>query len=236
MEREEILAKWRAVVTAIDPDMLSDFSDEGPPDHLFHLFRPDGAGVEALFEGMEERDAVTARLKKVYQAAGDDRDGAMYFVVRDPPRAASEQIIAWTNQHLSRLKRVESELFELDGPSEIEAIEGVDVVSGGAAPRRDPSRAHPLETALYEAATELGMAMGGSEWARLLDEPLYKIACDYRLAHWILWPHIGGDFPVEDPFAAWFELWRHGAVIHFHDEERDWSFDQNHRLRVWVPG
>jgi hypothetical protein len=228
----ELLARWKEIVAAMEPDAVAHFTDEGPPDYLLHLFRPSGAGVEALLVGMAEGDEILARLRKVFRAAGDGSRGDMYFIVRKPPHASADQILDWACDQLARMRRVERTLWK--ERSSIDDIKGVDLWVGGAPPRRNPGRVHPLESDLYRIVTELGHSRPASLHGSLLEEPLYKLACDYRLAHWVRWPEMGKAFPVEEPFDPWFQLWRHGAELIFSDEDSGWSFDQDSRVRVWV--
>jgi hypothetical protein len=61
--------------------------------------------------------------------------------------------------------------------------------------------------------------------ASLMDEALYTIACDYNLAYHILWPLYRHLSDIDEPFAEYFELWKHGAGYRIEGD----------RVRVYVP-
>ena len=48
-----------------------------------------------------------------------------------------------------------------------------------------------------------------------LHEAFYSIACDYKIAHYLMWPLYRGSTEIEEPFAPYFELWTHGALPFF---------------------
>jgi hypothetical protein len=67
-EQKAILERWRTVIAQRDPTIAAQFTDNEPAGHMLHVFRPDGAGLEALFDGMPRGDEVLARLRQLFDA------------------------------------------------------------------------------------------------------------------------------------------------------------------------
>jgi hypothetical protein len=236
---EALREKWRAVVQSVDPETAEHFGDGQIPSWLFHVFRPNGDGVEAIVAGMPGADEVLGRLRAVYAAAGAEGHGDLYFIPRKPPVATAEQLAGWTREHLGRMGRVAQELFQGDLAREpgfdvlIEGRFGVEVITGGEPPPRNRHQPHLLESTLYDITAELSHDTR-SPHGELLSEPLYYIACDYGLATWIRWPEIREGYSVGEPLELWFELWRHGASLHFQPPGGGFSFDDDGLVRLWV--
>ena len=53
----------------------------------------------------------------------------------------------------------------------------------------------------------------------LLGEALYHISNDYMLSHFLRWPLLEHG-PMENPFQAYFELWKMGLHIFFPARDR----------------
>ena len=53
-----------------------------------------------------------------------------------------------------------------------------------------------------------------------MEEAFYSMACDYYLAHYLMWPLYRGSTAIEEPYAPYFELWRHGAQAIFSEARR----------------
>ena len=63
--------------------------------------------------------------------------------------------------------------------------------------------------------------------AILKEEAFYSIACDYNLAHYLLWPLYRDGTKIDEPFAPYFELWARGAKA---------IFEKPGRVTVYVAG
>ena len=239
-----LLDRWKAIpaVAAHDEDEW----EAEPPGHLLHYFRPDGVGLEDIVAGMAHSDEVLSRLRQVFEAARNGRPGDMYFTIRKAPRIRAAELEALARQYLANVIAMAKLVGSRDAGfarrhrAAVTALAGRDVVvevHAGVPPTLDaPSKTHPLQGFVYETATEFGhLHPPASEHAQLLAEPCYRLACSYELAHFVLWPTRGDGCPIADPFASYFELWRHGASIYFQDDFREWKFEDDHTVRVNVP-
>ncbi len=48
-----------------------------------------------------------------------------------------------------------------------------------------------------------------------LSEPLYKMACLYDIAEYILWAYFEDKVPGPNPYRPLFDLWRAGAGMSY---------------------
>ncbi len=214
--KDPLLERWAAIVAQRDRGSAKDWGDQPPP-HFLHAFRPDGAGLDALFDGMPHGADVLARLRRVFEIAGDPGRGHAYFIVLDAPAATCRDLEALARRHLESLAAI-AEALDWPG-AEARAFSDRDLeleIVVGAPPPDDPARPHAMATAAYELITEYGGSFAApSRHGEYLLDPLYYLACDYALAYYVLWPHLRTRTALDDPFAPWFELWRHGATLGF---------------------
>jgi hypothetical protein len=213
---DSLLERWRTIVAARDPEAAMNWDDE-PQDFFLHAFRPDGEGLEPLFEDMPGGAEVLARLLRVFAVAGDVSRGQAYFIPVGTPTSTASALHGWATEYLRKLDQIARHM-DARGPQALALIEGslqVEIVVGPP-PETDRVRPHEMISFTGELVTEFGRSLPRpSRHGDYLLDPLYYLACDYELAYYVLWPHLAADAPVEDPFAPYFELWRHGAAINF---------------------
>jgi hypothetical protein len=173
----------------------------------FQRFRPDGDGVERVFEGMAHGDEVLARLLPFYRHT---RDAAnyIYFVVRDPLQTTRQELSAIMNRHLAAIRQIavaggNKFLDKLDT-----LLPTVRVEFERGKPPPHPPQPEPNAALPYEIACDwsIDLRIAASDDYVLLGEAFYSIACDYQLADYIVWPVYRDASPVHDPFAAAFDL------------------------------
>jgi hypothetical protein len=232
---EEMLAHWKSLAGDTSPDEW----EEDDLAMFFQNFRPHGAGVEAAFEGVVGADEILPRLMQVYEATAvgwqreESYDG--YFVVREPLPLSAERAMALCAECLQKSLEMAMELDAEkphEGAAELKALLAslppINVVQGESPALLGGDTPEGL---IYEVTNDF---MHRLKWdrnpveshAHLLGEALYTLACDYSLAHHILWPLYRNLTPIAEPFAAHFELWKHGA---------GYCFDGNGRVTVYVP-
>jgi cell wall assembly regulator SMI1 len=240
-DRTSLVARWKQIVIARHPAQAAHWGDD-PFSHFLHDFRPDGAGLEPLFEGMPQGEAVLRRLRQVL-AAGTEGQGDAYVVARKPPLGTAADIEALAREHLSKIadmcRALGPEGFGHHTPRDLHALldpdRRVQVLVQPFAPTGERGANAPgIQSLLYEIVTEFGSSAAQSLHADLLADPLYHLACSYELAYYILWPHLAEERNVLAPFDAYFELWRHGASLCFEDADAGWSFDRDGIFRVHV--
>ncbi|MBK9036602.1 MAG: hypothetical protein IPL61_36025 [Myxococcales bacterium] len=211
----ELLARWRTLVARRDPEAAEGWEDEPSP-YFLHSFRPDGAGLEELFVDMPHGEEVLARLRAVFKA-GDATSGHAYLVPRKAPLATRAQLRGWAQGYLEALAQI-ARAVDATGPGALALTEGgLEVeVEVGLAP--EETEASEMRTVVYELVTDFGHSLTpASAHGDLLDEPLYCLANDYALAFYVLWPQLAASASatVADPFAPYFELWRHQATLRY---------------------
>jgi hypothetical protein len=215
----ETIDRWRRIYNrTVGEKAWKASSAEVPPD-LFHAFRPSGAGLEEIFDGVARGTEILGRLKEVFRVGGRNPED-WYFLVRDPAPASRDRIVELVRKDLAgtiRMARVlgQDDLVELgDGAVEVDVTES-------PPPDRAPTVFHPLELALHEIAGDFVAGLEPEDpVAHLLREPLYQMACTYDLVRHVLWPLYRGATPIREPFEAAFELWTFGAKVWFDDEHR----------------
>lgn len=193
---------------------------------MLQQFRPSGAGLERLFEGLPMGDALQQRLSQLYQVAGDaTRPGGgldAYFIVRKPaamdPQWAERCAAQWVQAVVELARETEHEelVQRLDPPPRIRVLQGV-------APKqmRADLQTFPLYRALKVQAAELTQRLPANHAALELLRPAYYFAaCDWALRDYLLWPAYAPQSRADDPFGPYFELWRHGAKVRILADDR----------------
>lgn len=70
---------------------------------------------------------------------------------------------------------------------------------------------------IYEVTSEFMASLRAqvNSPAHLMREAFYTLACDYNLEYHLLWPVYRRCSNLVEPFAAYFDLWKHGAGCRF---------------------
>jgi hypothetical protein len=205
---DDLLAQWKRLAGDPSPSAWQPENAYG----FFQTFRPLGDGVDEALVGVPHAAELTGRLVAVYRATasgwrrGNSED--LYCVVRDPARLEDTRAIDLVRQHLAALASMALDLDLTDPSLQLDPTLPVDIIRGAPAP---PIDRDGIETALYELQGDWFDARPFVPLAHAMREAMYSLACDYPLAHFVLWPLVGdGD---RDLYAAYFDLWRHGAEL-----------------------
>lgn len=213
--------------------MIAGLDDEVTlaPDNLigvFQKFRPDGKGLDELFQSLPRASAYQERLARLFAAAGDDRRPGggrdAYFVVRQPPPISPEDAQSHATSWLKGLARLARRADAHELSARLDPIPRIRVLEG--APPKQPKS--DLDTfsllraiKVNAAAITDGLAVE-CQVASLMREAYYFTACDAMLRDYLLWPAYAEHFGEEDPLLGYFELWRHGVKVRvFHDDMID---------------
>jgi hypothetical protein len=179
--------------------------------YYFNFFRPGGEGVDKVFEGIIGGKEIADRLRLVYQATKESQH--LYFIVCRSLPATGKRLIELTTQHYKKVAQIAREHGECEELIQLfDKFPKIEITTEPAPDRRQPDPNCP-ETWVY------GVVI--CDWfnhlepvqsdALLMEEAFYSIACDYYLAHYLMWPLYRNSTTIEEPFAPYFELWRHGA-------------------------
>lgn len=213
------------LAAGIDPQM----PDE--PDSLigfFQTFRPDGRGLEGLYNGVPAGDELHHRLDRLFEIAGDDRrpEGGRdaYFVVRRGRLIGPERVEQLAQQWLEKLHLLATELEDVETAGLLERRPAVRVLEG--IPPKHPKRQEekvPLLVAFEEQIPRLvDRIEPKSDSAGLLRQAYYFVHCDAMLRDYLMWPLYSHGVELDDPFGPYFELWAHGIKYRiFQDSQID---------------
>ena len=209
----ELFERMR-VAAGIDPQQ----SPEG--DALigfFQTFRPDGRGLESIFDELPSGNQLHRRLDQLFAVAGDDRrpQGGRdaYFVVRGLQPIEPERVRELANQWLANLRQLAIELgnpvvaAELDPSPAVRVLEGLPPKH----PKREEEKASLLKAFQQSIPQLVERIEPKCEYAELLRQAYYFIHCDAMLRDYLMWPLYADSVEVRDPFESYFELWRHGV-------------------------
>jgi hypothetical protein len=179
----------------------------------FQCFRPYGKGVDRVFAGIVGGDEIVQRLRQVYECTSDS--SGPYFIVRRPAPADPERLVNLTTQHYLKIREMAGAIGHAELARELDALPRIEIKREGI-PDRTRSDVFAPEASVYDAAGDWhsGLKPVRSD-ALLLHEAFYSIACDYKIAYHLMWPLYRHGTGIEEPFAAYFELWKLGALPFF---------------------
>jgi hypothetical protein len=210
----------------ISGDTSAEPWDEGHMAGFFQFFRPNGDGVEATLKGLPLEKEILPRLLRVYQATANSwpKDASKgvpaYFVVSDPPRIDVAKAQSYGEAYLRSLTALAKErksdyLLDALTPTPEVRVETKDP------PKRKPDEITDLESVIYEGLCDLvfdlDQARSTVSIPHAFEEGLYYMACTYELQYYVVWPIYRKTCGIEDPFAPWFDLWRHGIEERYAD-------------------
>ncbi len=204
---QDLIGSEAEEVEQLDGDSLIGF---------FQSFRPDGAAVNGLFDGISCATDLHHRLQNLYTAAGDDRrpQGGRdaYFVIRKPepldPALAEELACRWLEGICELAESVSEPLLGqiLQPTPKVRVLEGI--------PPKHPkneSEKSQLLIAIQKNSADLVEKIDAGPLVPLLRPAYYFIACDAMLRDYLMWPFYAEETGLTDPLEAYFELWRHGV-------------------------
>jgi hypothetical protein len=224
MDEKEYFAKLKRIAGDTS-DMQWDGDSLGG---FFLKFRPDGKGVEEVLEGVEMGDEILNRLLLFYEATSPGKPEDFYFKVKDLPAISSDEAKRLVTEYLEKM----AEFAREDDTGSSDAKRMVKLlrkflkrtpnikVTEGQAPRRQEDEESDLGALIPYVISDLIIEADAVEsLAMQLEEGLYSMAADYNISGFILWPLYRDCFDTEDPFASYFEMWKHGITIDVPDNK-----------------
>ncbi|MED3549207.1 hypothetical protein [Cytobacillus praedii] len=212
----------RYLLHFMDDEMDSDELDidEAQFYGYFQMYMPDGKGVEATFEPLEDGHAYLQRILQIYEMLNpeDFRGPAVpgYFNSKagDVP---NEILIDYGRQFIQGLKDLMLEFSKkadtIDSANYLLGNEEVRILPPGSI---DGIR-QKYDSEIYETIFDIiSEQKEYDEPIEVLDEAYYSIACDYWISYYLQWHRykLNGD-----PFAAYFELYRRGYSAVFSENK-----------------
>ncbi|MEV9641472.1 hypothetical protein ABZ756_12245 [Mammaliicoccus sciuri] len=203
----------RYLLQLMDEEVDSDESDieEARFYGYFQMYMPDGKGIEATFEPLEDGHAYLQKVLQIYEMLDpNDFSGPAvpgYFTSK-AGNVPNEVLVDYGRQFIQGLKDL---LLECSGKMDVEGsvdyllgIEEVRIVPPGSI---DGIR-QQYDPEIYETIFDIiSEQTEYDEPIEVLDEAYYSIACDYWISYYLQWHRyrLNGD-----PFAAYFELYGRG--------------------------
>jgi len=195
---------------------------------FFQRFRPDGRGLEGLYEGLAHGDQYHERLDHLFEAAGDDRRPTggrdAYFVVRQPPPMSPEAAEFNATRWMEGLQKISARSGNAELSKQLETRPRIRILEGSPPkqPKADQESFPLLKAIKVHAASMTDGLASGCQVVSLLREAYYFTACDSMVRDYLLWPAYEEALGEADPMAGYFELWRHGIKLRvFHDDMID---------------
>lgn len=193
---------------------------------VFQILRPDVEPLRQLFLGLDRGLLVYERLAKVYQIAGDSRrpDGMKdaFFLVRQPPRLDPTMLREAASGFFRSLANLAFEQSQQELSDQLTPTPELRILEGKAPkhPRLESEKS-PLMVAVIQQSPQLTEALiQRSPLASFLARAFYFLACDAFLRDYLLWPLLEQESNLDDPFADYFFLWKHGVKIRVFSEKR----------------
>ncbi|WDQ14752.1 apolipoprotein acyltransferase [Rhodopirellula sp. P2] len=206
---------------------------------FFQSFRPDGRGLDGVFDELDGGSELRQRLENLFEIAGDDRrpQGGRdaFFVVRSPdpidPAVVESKAVEWTG----RMAELAEKLGDPKAAERLRSITKHRVLEGipPKHPRQDHEKTELLKT-FQNVVEHLVTRISTPEpFAESLRAPFYFISCDAGVRDHLMWPlyrdHMAASFvgvdqgEVEEPFQPYFDLWSHGVKFRVYQEKQvDW--------------
>lgn len=181
---------------------------------FFQNYRPDGLALQDLYDGHRHGDELSRRVEQLFVAAGEDRrpQGGRdaYFVVRQCKLINAEKAESLALGWLESLAKLGRELEDDDSVAVLDPMPTIRVLQG--VPPKHPKiadgRTGVLSTLLESVPTWTHRLVTHAD-AEDLRQVFYFVACDPHLRDYLMWPLYADEVQTDDPFADYFELWRH---------------------------
>jgi hypothetical protein len=211
----EQVKRWIGVVGLSPSEVRSERDLAG----LFQLFRPDGDGVDAIFEGLPGGPAILERLMRCYAGtSGSYKESDAFFI----PRISScteEQALALVQRHMLSMKQLADAVQYAELSSILQSASPTVVATRDELHASEGTDDSP-EVWLHDLVTDYMAALKPIESDTfLLREAFYSIANDQYLQYFFLWPLYEAKASLRDPFAPYFELWVSGVSLRFPQED-----------------
>jgi hypothetical protein len=209
--KQETLRRWQELVEkGSSPPWTSEEKLLG----FFQHFRPDGAGLEAVFAGIERGDEILLRLLQAFEATS--RSEGLYFIPTPARQPTEEEVQRWLRAHLQKLREIAESLEDEEAVGLFEVGASLEFVSEDLP---STETGDDIETYLLDVVIDFKMQRVESH-ALLLREAMYLMGTTYAIPDYVLWPLYRDLSKVEDPFLPAFELWKMGVDYQFQDRDR----------------
>ena len=207
---------------AVPPFLIQELRG-GSIDHLRPILARYGQPGLEMLENLIAIDEVSRDTAAITTPDGKTAY-AGYFFAKYKGVPGVEELV---QEHIQAVRRVYIEIFQenppVDETVEIQILSGKEGYDFRMKMHQElcEHKFHPSDD-IYEAMGDWIANMYCREncWELdVLSEALYHINNDYMLSHFLRWPLLKHE-PMENPFQAYFELWKMGLSIYFPARDR----------------
>lgn len=183
---------------------------------LFQYFRPDGTGVEAIFEGLSFGEEVLDHVRRCYQCTAIGFDGRRPYFIPTPKVECADSIAKQLlDSHFSEMAQLarqqqNTELVALLSNIQLRRVgSAAELIS---LPVNDDSP----DGWIYDLIEDyIGSFPRPESQILLLEGAIYSMANDIFLRNYIMWPLYADAAKRPDPFQPYFDLWSKGVCYSF---------------------
>ncbi len=181
---------------------------------FFAAFEVGDVRLAQVFAGFPEAPALINRLNQLYGVCGGRRSQPFgYFSPNQGELAAPERLRCLALMHCQSMNALL--VKEEDNPFNTHAYDVVRFVGRLSEPPQTD-----VDTLVYDGVSDVLIEHARHDYALFgLDDAYYSLANDYDLAYWASWPLYRASVGLDDPFEAFFQLWRQGISVSFNDEQ-----------------
>ena len=207
---------------AVPPFLIQELRG-GNMDHLRPILALYGPPGLELLENLKAIDQ-TAQDTATITTSDGKTAYAGYFFTKYKGGPGVEELV---QKHIQAMRKVYAEVFQEEPPVDeavkIRMLSGKEGYDFRMKMHQEfcAGKFHPGDD-IYEAMGDWIADMYCHENCAELDilgEALYHINNDYMLSHFLRWPLLKHE-PMENPFQAYFELWKMGLSIYFPARDR----------------
>ena len=188
---------------------------------FFHRFRPSGAALNEIYDGVEYGDAVTKRIKAVMNM--DGTENGMAVECRNPKPTDDAKALLLAKQAISNIKKLADELGD-DELAEMFAPSDFQIKSGQLSKYRENNVTHERFCIMCEVVD--GIMFASESAGAVMFEAAYTLVYNFPLAYYIQWPIYAADFKAKDPFKPFFDMWC---------QKVKWRFNKGDVVEVFTP-
>lgn len=201
----QILARWKKLAGANSPQP---WTDEDDLVGFFEHFRPQGKGLEAVFEGVEAGDEVLPRLKQVFKATAKSSPDAPYFLPTPSQSPTASTVTKLLRQHWKKLSQIAAAVDDEEAVKLLSKMPPIKIVKGELPEQDEDPLAERIRDLVIDFQSSLRARKSS---AHLLGEALYSMADSYAIPDYVLWPLYADSSDIDEPFAPAFQLWKQGV-------------------------
>jgi hypothetical protein len=193
---------------------LSRVLDQNNLSGIFNRFRPNGDGLDRIFEDKDTEGKVLSRLRRVFEVTASSwKAGDIYFVLRKFEPIDHYSAIKLVNGYLNGIVRLADFMGDSETHDTVKSLSIQWDSEDGFTLDED------IPSLIYECLTDfLAKMQPEQNEIFFLKEAFYSLANDYFLMAYLLWPAIQENVPLSNIMDSYFDIWFHGIKLNFSND------------------